>query len=385
MSSRAFSHGVEGAGALKEGLSYAVVADFHLRSASQGPSDSVWSIPGFLMGGEATPMGKGLNIGEGSLSTVYKLGDMFTTARLEQHGNARGVELSNLSLGYFLTDSLYFELGQLTSLAATYQRRSPFQDSHVSIPVVYDVFWGRHYTDRGLRFVWQGASASCGVELWTGDRFPAAQNDEGNGAGDIFCHMGLTHDSWEFLGEAFVFVGDSDRRQDERYEGGHSHGVQTEDIPQSFFTGTVEVFGVSAQPKYKLNQNYHFGVHAEIQQLQMEGDLLLDTRQTEIESKLQSLWVESFFQFDQTTFSLRYQHLRYKNDLFGNGAEPITEALGIGGVGDPIRRSIALRHSFDKNLQAKLEWQDNSAAFYREEVVLLGISWKYLGHIEAPL
>ena len=223
----------------------------------------------------------------------------------------------------------------------------------VSPSLVYDVIWGRHYTDEGLRLVFEGESLHCGFEGWSGNRFPSHLGDDGKGAYDTYCRYQHEGSGWNFLMGGYYYNGSSGQREDERYSSEHSHGVDTETVPSYYFIGKTEVMGALLRGAVSF-ESFSLGMEAELISSTSDGDLRDTTRISPIVAKYQGLTGTLYAQVSSHTLSLRYDHLRYKNELEGAAASDLAELTGLVGIEDPIAISLAYANQFDENLFSSL-------------------------------
>lgn len=219
-----------------------------------------YAIPGFVLGEEAGPGGKGLALGESEITMSADVDQVFygqLTASIAPEG---GIEVEE---GFIETRTLpaglTLEAGRIKSSVGYLNN----QHSHVwdfyDPPLVYRALLGNQYQDDGVQLTWIAPTPvflEVGGELFKGDAFPAAGAvDGGAGTWTAFAHMGGdagASSSWR-LGLSRL-VAKADGRED----------------PDGLFTGRTQVNfadlvwkwapdGNPVQRNFKLQGEYLWG------------------------------------------------------------------------------------------------------------------------------
>jgi hypothetical protein len=268
-----------------EGLKISGAVATHWRSEAIVPANRRWIVPGFFMGGEAFPRPNGFHLDEASLSASFRHESSFVAAKIGQHGE-EDAKFEHVWIGHFLSDGLLLEAGKMTSLMTSQHAQHSSQARFADNPLMDDVFWGRHYADTGarLRSFWPNIGLELGLEIWQGERFPSDRDEKNQESGTAYIRWQLDSDAWMQRVGLFYFDGQAARRKDDRYEAGHSHGVDLTTIPAFYFKGDVEIFGGEATSSLVLGPESSIGVEAGWQAFRSRGELADLTRTAPIET-----------------------------------------------------------------------------------------------------
>lgn len=263
-----------------------VSASTTYRDSSPTEAGEPWLIPGVILGGEALPPQKGFSLDDISLLGHYNINNTYSvSAKISAHGhgNDNNIELENIWLTWdakILRTHSYLEIGKITtqvSPSASYHASlSEFSES----PVISDVFFGRHFNDMGIKLKFSQGIINAGVELWSGDTFPASGNE---GAISAFFSIDPRWEKLQANLSAWTMNADALNRNDDRYGNGHSHGgINVESAASSvYFTGDTQMSGAHASLSYTFPW-LKMNLETEFIQSSSDGTLKDDGSQTSL-------------------------------------------------------------------------------------------------------
>jgi len=336
---------------------------------------SLWQIPGRLMGGEAEPPESGFalddaNIGAGfkHASGVIAGGELAT-----HHGGEAEIEqaYAGYRAGWGIAEDRNWQIaaGRLKPAFSPELSRHASQREFSENRLLDDAFYGGHYQDDGLQSLLVAGSWTAGIELWSGDSYPATSGS-GGGAQDLFTYWSgeLGGGQWRLGG--WAFQARADDRQDDRLETGHSHGgtLVANDDPVRF-DGRERHLGLHADTTFPVvGSGMAWHLAAEFILASVTGDLRDTTRTATLDGDYQGYWVQPAVSWDggRHHLALRYERLRLDNHLSGPGAAILAESSGLQNAGDdPERLGLSyrfhpIRYSAESGdwhrLGVRLEW-----------------------------
>ena len=317
----------------------AASASFTYRTESTTRKGELGLIPGVVLGGEALPVKQGAVLDDAQLFGRWYGQDYAVYGVLTAHQHAEGsqVDLENFWLKYSTPShlgGLELELGKMSSEATDLASFHASQSMQSEAPLLSDVFWGRHFTDSGIRLSKQFSLIRAGVEAWNGNSWPAT---EGEGSADVFIRMQTHFKSLDISISSWAMRASAEQRSDARYASGHSHSGQTISNPSADyqFTGTTDMAGVAGRISLPVGDG-------EIQTLVewmaqvSDGDLQTLQQRSRFRSQYDGTRVELAFDSDQHNVTLSFEQVVIENrfydnvttvfideaNLFNNGFEP---------------------------------------------------------------
>jgi hypothetical protein len=354
------------------------------RTLAKVRSSERWIIPGLLMGGEALPMPRGFNLDEAMLSASVGHDASYAFIKISQHASEGGLELEHGFVGQRLGDASVLEFGRMSSVMTPYNSphssQTPFSDSLL----LYDAFWGRQYNDTGLRAraYLKDLGLEGGVEVWQGDSFPAERKDAAKAAFDVYLRHSLRMDSLGWSFGLFHYQGEADTRKDERYSAEHNHGLDISTIPVYWFSGRTQVQGLHAALEW--GERMRFGAEGEFQFSRSEGDLRDATRLSPLESQARGHWATVYFKTEMQLAAIRYERLRFENELSGAAATALATAANLIGEKDPYRISAAYNWQWNPELKLRGEWLRDFTSGRKKDMGVVGFVWSYRISSDAP-
>ncbi|SMF26898.1 hypothetical protein [Pseudobacteriovorax antillogorgiicola] len=370
---RGLSHGLTER-KVAEGLS--VMSNLSSSFSSRSPieQNQLWVVPGFFMGGEALPQQRGFNVSEARVAAQYREGSITIYGKAGYHGHDDAIEWEEAKLGYLVSSSTRVEAGKMKGRFSFANQRHGSDTPFLSYPLSYDIIWGRHYVDDGIRLILDTATLDCGLEGWTGNRFPSQLGDDGKGAYDIYCRKSIFTEQWNLTVGTYYYNGSASRRVDERYTTGHNHGVDAAVIPYYYFSGKTEISGVLAETDFTLG-SLKFELQGELMNSESQGDIRDTTRISSIQTRYQGLSGTASAAYHSHRLSFRYDHLRFKNKLEGAAATDLAELAGLIANQDPIAVSFGYQWQANSDLLLKIEWLKSKYISDQHETILAGFSW----------
>ncbi|HEX7927005.1 MAG TPA: TonB-dependent receptor [bacterium] len=213
--------------------------------------DVPFTVPGFVLGGEAAPGAPGLNLGESEIGIYGNIDPYFVGSAVISFSAEGGAEVEEafiqttaLPAGFTVKAGRFFSgIGYLNS-----QHRHA--DDFFDAPLPYQVFLGGQFGDDGAQLRWVAPLnwlLEVGLESFRGDGFPAGGSaKQGNGAGAGYLKAGGD------LGESqswLVNLGQLQAKAKDRTTG------DDEAAPESSFTGDSTVNLASLVWKWAPNGN----------------------------------------------------------------------------------------------------------------------------------
>ncbi len=332
---------------------------------------SDYSLPGFMLGGEASRGEKGFHLGHNELTMSANIDDMFygkfTLAIVDENNNTETeleeAFIETLGLGHGLT----IKAGRFFSDIGYLNNKHGHAWDFVDAPLVYRALFGNQIIDDGLQTSWVAPTdvyLKFGMEVTRGARYPAGgANDSGLGAEAYFIKLGgdvgVSH-SWQ-LGLSH-WQADVSGRQG----GVHAHGTTTlTEIPT--FYGTSKVSGIDFVWKWAPQGNArdtNLKIQAEYFQRKEDGrvDMVGSSpfETTTYNGKQRGWYVQSIYQFmTRWRVGLRYDELDASNS--GSDSGVLTEASLITAGHTPRRSTVMLDYSHSEFSRIRLQVaQDDS-------------------------
>jgi len=339
-------------------------AAFSYRSDSSMPKEQAYLIPGALLGGEALTYEKGGSLDDAQLAAGYKFSDDYQISAVinaHEHDDGHELQLENLWLTTRYQRApiqLWFDLGKLpsniTDSASWHASESRFTEASL----LSDVFFGRHFNDTGIRTELRSNYGQFGIELWSGDNWPA-EDDEGA----VSVYM-KTQPSWLGAGSEVGFWGmntTANNRSDNRYnhDGGHSHGNDmTSTISEYKFTGDTDLIGAYITLALPLNP-ITLLAEAEWIQAKSNGTLSNANQTTDYKNDYTGSRFLVGLSYQKHRLLAQYEEITLSNHFFGDVTSRfITDANLMNNGLEPNKITYAWHWYFQKNLRFKLEYVD---------------------------
>lgn len=344
--------------------------------------ETIWQIPGVLMGGHSDPYEKHTRLDEFSLLLHYLTDDRsYASIKLGSHGGTE-ISLENALIGQGLElfgQSARVEAGLMTAFFSPSNHDHP-STSLFSLPGLgYSVLMGTHIQDTGVRAAigQEERGFSIGLEGYQGSSYPAGGN-----AGLYAAYLRHAHQGFylEWQLQAWHLTAEASHRKDDRSAGGHSHGTTTGKGFSGTFNGDTQASGLFTELKWNLGHQQAIRLRSEYMQVDVDG-LVQDesrNRQLLLDGDYQSLSLEPSLLLGDHTFGLRYERLSIQNTLTGPAANTLgTEANLISDGHNPQRLSLAWHWQVSPSLALRAEWmKDQSSINHQPEIVTLGVIWK---------
>ena len=362
------------------GLSLQASFQASYRNQSLVENEQRWLLPGRLLGGEALPLQRGFSVDEAFLTAIYATDQAYAVAKLGQHSSEHGLALEHVYVGTFLTENINVDIGKLNGEFSPFNTIHSSQMRSASPLLLYDSFFGRQFNDDGLRLKssWFDGALIVGGEAWRGSHFPANDSESTDLAWDLFAHLYVSAEALELRGGAYTFKAEADRRIDDRYDATHSHGVNTSNIPNLYFTGDIEVVGVHGLLSANLFDDLWLGAQGEWASYKSEGSLRDELRLAAYRASHKAMWVELFAVAGVHQVSVRYETLKLKNELWGLAAATLVELAQLDSAGkDPYRQSVGYGFQWKPELLLRLEWERHLLTGHQQDLTTASMVWQF--------
>ncbi|MDO6508679.1 hypothetical protein Q4506_16845 [Colwellia sp. 4_MG-2023] len=372
---------------LSEKDSIKVLAAITYRNNQIVESGEIWQPQGFLVGGEAVPAEDGASLDDAQLQGYMNLNkEYYVAAKLSAHSHSgeNSLELENLWFGtefQFAQQMFQIEAGKIsTEVTDTINYHSSI-DIFSQAPLSADILFGRHFTDIGARFALMNSidqlnsSYKLGIELFSGDNFPATSGD---GSISAFSHLTFQSQSFQSIAKLWVMYAKAEQREDVRYSEGHSHGVSVDNVVQSFFTGDTLSTGIYLDGTWDYEQ-WRFHGEFEWIQAQIDGQISTTTQSAYMDAVQSSYRLAAFVEREKHSLHLEYEILSVDNE-FSQTTETFIEQVGLSNNGfEPNRLSVGWHYAFHPDFILRTEWmRDESNELSQvSSIVSLGIQWRY--------
>lgn len=356
--------------------------------------NEAYLIPGIMLGGEAIPPQEGIQyddltfqftkaFGSNALSDEYRI-----SGKLGIHqGHDNQLELDNL----WFTMPLFSERKQVIEIGLMMTKATPTAGWHASTsdfseaPLMSDLFFGRHFSDTGVRFHQAfdifGKNNNIdhyfnfGIEVWQGDNYPATSGD-----GSLVAYVALQTEralanNKHMNGEIRVWGlrADPNRRRDDRYGEGHHREIMTL-TSDFFFLGEVVTTGFYANGSINVQQ-MQWRLLFEWMQQQTNGSLDNQQERSLYDGTLEGYrWLISVAH-QSLRFSVQYEEVAIES-TFGDAVSStfINNSGLYNDSHEPDRLVYSARWSFMQDLALRLEYTDEDVVSSSERVAL-GLIW----------
>jgi hypothetical protein len=337
-------------------------AAFSYRSDSSVSEGQPYLIPGAHMGGEALAYDKGGSLDDAQLAAGYCVNDNYQVSAVinaHEHNGNHAIELENfwLSAHYLqMPVELRFVIGKISSNITASANWHASQSRFSEASLMSDVFLGRHFNDIGVRSELRTHYGQLGVELWSGDSWPAANDD-----GAVSVYMKI-QPSWLGSGSEIGLWGmniDANNRSDNRYSEGHNHGSDiTSSTSEYNFNGDGDLTGAYLTLVLPLKP-LTFLAEAEWIQAKSRGTLANDSQVTDYENNYTGSRFLLGLQYKDHTVLAQHEELAFDNNFFGDVPSAFINNANLMNNGfEPSKTTYAWHWKLQENLTLKLAYTD---------------------------
>lgn len=349
------------------------------RSADLAEEVDDYRISGALMGGESYREEQGLNLSSAHLTGFYQpQKDIQVAASLAVHSHDDNYEIeldkALISWQPALTKGIFLiEAGMMSTLTTDSASRHADTDLVAEPSLVSDVLWGRHHRDLGLRATYLLGGWTVGVEAWNGDGWPAA--DRANAfSGYLAYNIAL----WggNLSNRAWLFRADAEDREDDRFDPGHNHSDDLEDLELPAFTGHTQLVGWDLDWKKDL-QTGSLQISMRLTRSQSEGDLTLTGQAFPYENAYTAGLVLGAYRYEANTFYVRAEQIELDNDFNADITATQIEAMGLTGNYEPWKGLLGWQRQTGDQFAIRLEAVvSRHQAGSTEKALNLGVIWQ---------
>lgn len=370
-----FAHSFSEIAAPQEGLTVDLGISSSYRSEALTTSDKPYLISGMLMGGEALPSAKGISLDEAFLTSAFRKKDIYGYLKVGRHLASDEFEMDHVLLGYRLGESAALEIGEMPAAFSPFNGQHALDTQYSSRRLIYDAFWGGQYSEQGLRFKSHAFGFDSGIEIWKGRSFPAKQVDTDRSAFDVYSRYSWKSEQSFLKIGAFYYAADANKRSDDRYDAGHSHG-QSITLDPTYFDGNVRVSAATLISRFTFQSGVELGFQGELSRLEQDGRLWDLTREARFDNKTIGLWSEISAKYLGNMLGFRSERLKVQNNLRGAAALVLAEKLSLNKVeNDPYRQTVSFERSLDEALRGRIEYSKDSSTSVKKDLLTIGLIW----------
>ncbi|CAA0125826.1 Uncharacterised protein [BD1-7 clade bacterium] len=355
-------------------------ASFSYRTNGAVDKTDYWRIPGLMMGGEATPVPKGVSLDDAQLRGTWKADDNnYVFAKISAHGDGSHNELELEHLWYMFQlkpehVGMRLELGQMAGIFTPSANWHASTDTFSEAPLIADAFFGRYFIDKGARISTQFDNFDIGLSLWNGDSFPASSGD---GSGDIFINYQANFDGWQVSAGVWGMVAQADLRGDERYSDGHSHSNINPPPTDIRFSGTSYLGGLHAGLQIPLADSLAMDFRGEWLTETSDGEILDSNRRADLKGDYAGYLFEAALIVDRHRISFRQEGLILDNTISGPSAQILAEEANLINNGkDPERFTVSWRWQIIDQFTLRTEWVNDSTVEDNRQRFVIGGVWQ---------
>lgn len=363
-----------------------VDGSIYLSAQNQGTSDNtLWQIPGVLMGGEAKGSESGFAINDANLGITWaNQAGAFVLFSGSAHGHGSDIEttVEEAFGGYHWTHTrghIKLEAGKMKGAFSLENPLHPSGREFTEASLPYQAFLGEHFSDIGARaqfMNWHGESglSTYGAELWRGASFPANQSTD-TPSWDVFARYQHTKGRLQLTGGGWYFRSDAENRQDDRNGDGHVHGAlsPSSDIR---FTGETELVGIEGSALWQQTPVLAYTIKGELIFHHSDGTLRDTSRLANAELKQQGASLLIGCRYLSHQLALQYSTLKTDNTLMGAGSTILGDNAGLNANHHrPERLSLAYQYSWSNGIAMRAELVDDDSSREALEIVRLSVFW----------
>lgn len=289
--------------------------------------NQTWQVPGTLMGGEAYPVEKGLNLQDIELQGTWMIQPEYSAnAKIASHHNGE-VEIENLWFSFYPKDTLTFSIGKIDANFSPNATWHAYTSHFSEAPLSSQVLFGGHFSDQGIQSIYKNHSFTLGAEAWNGNTWPASP---GEYSADIFVHYKKDFDALKLSGGIWSLYSEALNRSDTRYASGHTHGNSTVvAAPSIFFSGINLLNGAFLELEYAMAHHQTLGWSTEIIQQTIDGTIADATRASEMNSEHYALINQIYFDINKLSFAIRHEMMSFDNEFKGASANFIASDANL--------------------------------------------------------
>lgn len=336
-----------------------------------------WLVPGFLLGGEAFPHTRQVSVADAAFQVAYRRKRTYVTTKIESHGGHVEPKIGEAYVGYVLIDDMVaVEFGRMDSRISRDNGQHLFQLDGTQTLLGHQVLWGGMFNNDAIRLRYLlGNSYELGFELLSGRSFPLAASTTSSPGYMLYQRFNYRGDQWNFGFQLSGFHGYASQREDDRFDAGHVHGVDEEDIPFFAYDGSVigAVGGFSIS--YGTTEQIAMGLQVEFMWQNGEGDLRDETRRSAYGFTYNSWRTDLFTEFSDHRIRLRSELLRHENKLHGAAGEALAEKTGLQHKRDPLRLSLGYRYLLHNEANLRFELIRDESTINDIDIVAFSFNW----------
>ena len=367
-----------------------ITLDGGYASYKNDPED--YSLPGYILGGEAGLAPEGFSIGHSELTMSNNIDNRFfgqVTLAVADHEGETEVELEEaffetLSLGSGLGSGLGLRGGRFYSAVGYLNQQHQHAWDFYDAPLVYRGIFGNQYFDDGMRLSYIVPTElyfELGAEAFAGKQFPAGGEHHNIGSWTGFLRLGgdigLSH-SWQ-AGLSYWRADDVSRDY-----ASHSHDGEVTETP--LFEGDSDILGVNAVYKWAPYGNYRdrnlklqfeYFKRDEDGQLTLQGGDPLET--SSLSSRQDGWYLQAIWQFAREwRMGARIDSL--DSDNTGDDSSVLDEA-GLSGNGfTPERSSIMAEWLPSEFSRLRLQYNHDESYEEADEQLFLQYTFSIGAH-----
>ena len=333
------------------------------RDQGVAESDTLWQIPGLLMGGEAYPVTESTSLDDASISVHHRTNQgSHGMIQIASHDNGNEAEIHHAFAGHTLTQDnsqWRIEAGRMAAAMTPLNGEHSHHRLASEAPLIMDGFLGRQLNDEGIRLQWLAQSWVLGLESWRGSAFPATSGEDG-GSYDIYLQYRAEH--WQ--AGVWWLEADANNRSDSRYSSGHSHGDSADIVaPEIWFDGQTQIAGAFFRSQWQLTNHLQWRTQGDMMAVQVEGNLRDSSRQAALSSEYNGGYLQTSLRWQTHEVGIGWERLSLDNELVGAAAGVLATTAGVYTDHSPSRTTLVYSWQAAPGLRLRAEWvQDNSLA-----------------------
>ncbi|WP_017446537.1 hypothetical protein [Gayadomonas joobiniege] len=355
-------------------------AAFTWRSGESLSRDEYWLPEGFLLGGEAMPYEKGATLDDFQLLASKNLNDAyFVRGKLSGHNHSgeNTLEVENLWLGksWQRQNQIWLiEVGKMatevTETANFHSSDDDFSQAHL----LSDFFFGRHFDDTGLRVTWQQGDSTVGIEVFSGENYPASRGEYSQ---SIYFKKNTYLLGAQLDLGLFAMISQAERRADERYSA-HNHNNAEQQPDQVFFTGDSKIWGSYVALYYQIN-HWQFGLGGEMILLDNSGQVNQTTQSANIDSEQTGIRLTGKLGYHAHEVLFDYQKVAIENKFSKTSSSFLTSANLFNQGFEPERVRMSWLYHLNEHILLRSEWSREAltAAMAKQNHIGFGLRWRY--------
>ncbi len=354
-----------------------LILDGKLTRFSKDPE--AYALPGFQLGGEASPGEEGFSVQHSELMISANADDWFfgqLTAAIATHEGATEIELEEAYIETAaMGNGLNLQGGRFYSGLGYLNQQHTHAWDFADAPLVYRALFGNQLNDDGVQLSWLAPTDlyfNVGAEWLRGSDWPAAGDAHGGtGASTLFAKLGGDvgiSNSWQ--------LGLSHWRADviDRVGGGHAHEEDGAAAEVSF-SGDSRISAVDFVWKWAPHGNAtrtNFKFQAEYFLRDEKGLVSIaedPIEETSYRGDQNGWYAQAVYQFmPRWRAGLRYDRLSADNS--GSDAEVLAEA-GLVADHDPSRYALMLDYSRSEFSRIRLQYNRDQSLPQRDNQIYL--------------